>query len=100
MYDGNYDNPLHVYISFPPVAVCGFLPDPENGTVTINGTVPGSIATYTCDPGFNLIGDEQRVCQANGNWSENEPLCQSQFVIFQPYIFCLILSALTLTCSC
>ena len=59
------------------VAVCGFLPDPENGSVTISGPTLGSVATYSCDTGYDLIGDMERVCQDNGTWSGNQPVCQS-----------------------
>ena len=59
---------------------CGDLNDPNNGQVSLNGTILGSIATYTCDPGFNLTGDMERTCQANGDWSGSEPVCQSQFI--------------------
>ena len=58
---------------------CGDLPDPNNGQVSLNGTAVGSIATYTCDAGYNLIGNVQRMCQGNGSWSGDEPVCQSQF---------------------
>uniref|UniRef100_T1IW92 Sushi domain-containing protein n=1 Tax=Strigamia maritima TaxID=126957 RepID=T1IW92_STRMM len=34
-----------------------------------------SIAEYTCDKGFELIGLKQRMCQSNGKWSGNEPFC-------------------------
>ena len=41
-------------------------------------TTFGSIATYNCFPGYNLIGVEQRTCEANGEWSGEEPTCQSK----------------------
>ena len=63
--------------SFPAVN-CGDLDDPANGQVVLNGTLFGSIATYTCDPGFILVGDVERMCQANGEWSGTEPTCEGQ----------------------
>ena len=33
-------------------------------------------ALYTCDSGFTLIGNNRRVCQANGTWSGQEPVCE------------------------
>ena len=59
---------------------CGELDDPNNGQVSLNGTTLGSIATYTCDTGFDLIGDMERICQANGNWSGNEPTCEGTII--------------------
>ena len=58
---------------------CGALDDPNNGQVSHNETTVGSDATYTCDPGFMLIGNMIRICQASGIWSGDEPVCQSQF---------------------
>ena len=55
---------------------CGSLDDPTNGQVSLDETTVGSIATYTCDPGFMLIGNMERTCQENGEWSGNEPTCE------------------------
>ena len=68
---------IYDIIEFISVADCGFLMNPENGFVTINGRTFGSIATYQCDEGFILVGDMQRMCQINGEWSGNEPICES-----------------------
>ena len=65
---------MHVY----PVVDCGDLVDPMNGLVLLDETVFESIATYTCDPGFVLNGNMERICQANGNWSGTEPTCEGQ----------------------
>ena len=48
---------------------CGVLPDPDNRTVTLNGTLLGSIATYTCDSGYAVVDDVTRICQTSGTWS-------------------------------
>ena len=32
---------------------------------------------YTCFRGFELVGPEYRVCQANGEWSEEPPICRA-----------------------
>ena len=66
------------FIHYISVADCGFLMDPENGVVTINGRTFGSTATYQCDEGFNLVGNETRICQENGEWSDSQPTCESQ----------------------
>ena len=36
--------------------------DIDNGTVTFNGTLVGEMATYTCDSGFELVGDATTTC--------------------------------------
>ncbi len=43
----------------------GFCDDPvdiDNGTITFSGTVVGDVATYTCDLGFELIGNATTTC--------------------------------------
>lgn len=39
-------------------------------------TVFGSVAKYSCDFGFALVGSKTRTCQLNGEWSEKEPFCR------------------------
>ena len=60
---------------------CGSLPDPANGNVNHTaGTTVGRNATYSCNTGYNLVGDSTRTCQATGNWSGNAPTCQGMYV--------------------
>ena len=54
---------------------CEVLEDPMNGMVTVDGLSVGSTATYECDPGFILIGSEQRFCQEDGIWSGTPSIC-------------------------
>ena len=50
-----------------------------NGVVaTTAGNTPGSIATYTCDPGFNLSDDTPRTCENDGTWTGSDPVCQGE----------------------
>ena len=58
------------------VVYCGNLTDPANGSVThTSGTTFGQTATYSCNTGYNLVGDSTRTCQATGNWSGSAPTC-------------------------
>ena len=71
-----------VIMYFPAVINCGGLTDPEDGRVTFT---PGvvmtletgleAIAVYTCNDGYNLVGDTMRACQANEQWAGTEPNC-------------------------
>ena len=36
---------------------------------------PGSLATYTCNSGYELVGNGIRTCLASGVWSGTEPFC-------------------------
>ena len=61
------------------VVDCGTLTNPANGQVSHTaGTTFGQTATYSCDTGYNLVGDSIRRCQADGMWSGNEPTCISK----------------------
>ena len=58
------------------VVDCGNLTDPANGQVThTSGTTFGQTATYSCNTGYNLVGDSTRTCQAAGEWSGSAPTC-------------------------
>ena len=74
---------LHKHL---PVADCGSLVAPENGTLTIDSTTFESTVNYSCDEGYNIAGDEMRTCQENGSWSGQKPVCQSE--CFFTYSMC------------
>ena len=60
---------------------CGTLTDPGNGSVDHTvGTTLEQTATYSCDTGYNLVGDSNRTCQATGNWSVRAPICQGMLL--------------------
>ena len=64
------------------VVDCGTLTSPTNGQVNQTaGTTFGQTATYSCDPGYNLVGDDTRICQASGVWSGSEPNCQGMLLL-------------------
>ena len=70
-------NPIFKYLSLFPTGVdCGPLDDIPNGRVIIRpNTRFQSTASYSCNQGFQLVGQQQRQCQADGNWSGREPVC-------------------------
>ena len=77
----NNIKPLNAHMclfSFHSIAMdCGTLNATTNGQVKHTaGTTFGQTATYSCDTGYNLVGDGTRTCQADGMWSGNEPTCQ------------------------
>ena len=56
---------------------CGGLRKPVHGLVNVSGeTTLGNIATYYCEPGFDLIGHQNRACGTDGTWSGVPPICQ------------------------
>ena len=61
--------------------MCPSLSDPLNGGVTWTSLSVGSIATYTCNSGFELVGNEMRTCQSDGVWSGEEPVCTGMLML-------------------
>lgn len=56
---------------------CGPPPVPINGNVSITSlqTIFQSIAIYSCDLGYVLVGENRRMCEAQGAWSGQTPTC-------------------------
>ena len=52
--------------------------DPENGRVSLSGTTYNSVAAYSCDSGYVLMGNDTRTCLGTGSWSDGEPACMSK----------------------
>jgi CUB/sushi domain-containing protein len=61
--------------------VCPTRFDPENGMVLLTGMSVGDTATYTCDTGFELIGESVLNCQSDGTWNNPPPICDSSAVL-------------------
>ena len=61
---------------------CGVLSQIMNGEdvpVSYNpedNTEYQSVAGYTCNKGYDLVGVTTRTCLADGTWSDEEPTCQ------------------------
>ena len=70
---------LHIIIIkiAPTIVLCPNLPNPQNGQVSQQGNKPGNRASYTCNSGYELIGQSTRTCQSNGEWSGVAPTCES-----------------------
>ncbi len=66
---------------------CPVLTAPGNGSVTVssgfNPLSVGSVATYSCDPGYALLGTTTRNCadpdsDSVGTWTGAMPECQGE----------------------
>ena len=71
------------------IITCPRLSDPQYGNVELSGLTVGSTAAYTCDGGFELAGIRVRQCQPNGQWSGNEPVCESKLIYIISNIYSL-----------
>ena len=56
---------------------CASLSDPENGNVTCpsNTSVFQDTCTYYCNRGYQLEGNRQTKCNADGTWSSKPVTC-------------------------
>lgn len=55
---------------------CSEPPQISGGIVTVSGRRTGSIATYSCEPGFILFGSNELKCGLGGEWSGKAPTCK------------------------
>eukprot|EP00051_Salpingoeca_urceolata_P017103 m.230791 g.230791 ORF g.230791 m.230791 type:complete len:2290 (-) comp18860_c1_seq4:608-7477(-) len=58
------------------IVECPSLSAPGNGNVNFASLVYQSVATYSCVTGYELVGTQQRTCQAAGTWTSSVPSCQ------------------------
>lgn len=59
---------------------CGFPPRPAHGDVSVTDLHPGGTATFHCDSGYQLQGEETLIC-LNGTrpaWSGEPPSCMGE----------------------
>ena len=58
---------------------CGDPGTPENGNRNFTDTREGSVVTYTCNTGFELVGNPTQVCELTPDgafWSFTRPECR------------------------
>lgn len=92
---------------FPPTLLvpsnaCGYPGSPAHASVILSTEkiAPGTIATYTCDNGYELLGPPRRACNTNGTWTPaGIPFCgKCRRNLFDIYILCIPLFLLSLVC--
>ena len=67
--------PLHAVVSC--LANLNDVPAvPANGQRYISGATFGSTVTYSCDPGYKLIGPSAVTCLASGQWNTSRSAVQ------------------------
>ena len=68
-----------IIIICPLAITCETLQPPQSGTVSVTGSTPGATARYSCNNGFLLAGLKDRVCQEDGTYTGQAPVCQSTY---------------------
>jgi CUB/sushi domain-containing protein len=56
---------------------CGPLPTPENGAISGDETILGSVLQFHCFKGYNLRGSHSRECQRSGQWTGITTSCEA-----------------------
>ena len=89
---------IKVFLSYTAVILCSPLDVPVNGQISYsteqhsNLTID-TIATYSCDEGYALVGDNQRVCvdddqlDTMGQWNGSAPSCEGMLVYSEKWQF-------------
>ena len=54
---------------------CPVLGGLTNGNVDYTARTVGSIASYTCNASFTLVGPASRKCRQKGKWKGSKPSC-------------------------
>lgn len=80
-------------LTFITVAIdCDSLTDPENGVVvTTTVTADSLTASYSCDSGYELVGEMMRDCncqRTGGQWTGTAPSCRGKY---RAYFVCVIM---------
>lgn len=59
---------------------CGFPPRPAHGDVSVTDLHPGGTATFHCDSGYQLHGEETLIClnSTRPAWSGEPPSCMGE----------------------
>ncbi|XP_003731137.2 CUB and sushi domain-containing protein 1 [Strongylocentrotus purpuratus] len=72
--------------------ICGDPGEPLHGSRTLLACdenddglfVEGCLITFSCDPGFRLVGESSSTCESTGRWSEELPTCERKLCSTRP----------------
>lgn len=72
---------LHLYVKCQPcISDCLEPVSIDNGEVTHDAIIAGSVAQYSCQRGFRLAGRRDRLCLVTGEWEGKVPTCASKYI--------------------
>uniref|UniRef100_A0A8C6XM25 Seizure 6-like protein 2 n=1 Tax=Naja naja TaxID=35670 RepID=A0A8C6XM25_NAJNA len=69
---------LPLFTEVPQNDTCPELPEVEFGWCTASHTavIRGTVVTYQCEPGYDIVGSDILTCQWDLSWSNSPPTCQ------------------------
>lgn len=72
---------------------CEKISSPHNGRMNCSGLVTTATCSFSCDPGYDLLGSHSRTCLPSSTWSGNLTLCKGScydvFPVRIAYLFLL-----------
>ncbi|XP_020611647.1 protein mesh-like isoform X3 [Orbicella faveolata] len=66
----------------------------RHGDVNASGSIQGSVYTFTCRPGYSLMGEQNLYCTEEGRWNASVPSCLKEvrglhiIVVSEPVLEC------------
>lgn len=55
---------------------CEKIFSPPHGGMNCSGLVTDATCSFSCEPGYDLVGSQSRTCLASSRWSGKLPFCQ------------------------
>ena len=69
---------IHVSTAQP----CEEINPPWQGRITCFGMVTDTNCTFSCNPGYDLVGSQSRTCLPSSRWSGNRTSCKGNYPDF------------------
>ena len=63
-----------------PEVTCGDPGTPVNGQRVLEDTTFDATVTYSCSEGYVLVGEKERQCGSDGQWSGPLPRCDRKLI--------------------
>ena len=84
-----YTDEIYMFLDIVSAQTCTQLTAPADGMLNItagSGTDYATVLTFSCDPGYEIIGTVNMYCRTNGSWSDSVPTCQSKCDVHHVYV--------------
>lgn len=92
-----------MFVTLVTVTGCGYPGSPSHAVVTFtpDHIRPGTVATYECEPGFELLGPSRRLCSTNGTWTPaGIPFCGKTRDLFRLFLSRLLRAIVVISDAC
>ncbi len=62
--------------------ICPTLSAPQDGYMTVSDYFVAGTANFVCHVGFGMIGAGQIICEADGFWNQQPPVCNCKYIFY------------------